>query len=45
MKDNKLEICMDNNNVKLVVDKNDFVIDSVRFLLDFVAYKMAALRR
>lgn len=35
MKENKLEICMDDSNVTMVVDKKDYVIDLVRFLLDF----------
>ena len=35
MKENKLEICMDDGNVMMVVDKNEYLIDSVRFFIGF----------
>lgn len=41
MKDKKLEIQIDNEKIKMVVDKKDFVIDSVRLVLIYT--KMAAV--
>lgn len=35
MKDNKLEICTDSENIVMSLDKNDCLIDSVRFSFGF----------
>lgn len=41
MRDKKLEIMIDNEKIKMIVDKKDFVIDSVRIVLIYI--KMAAV--